>query len=91
LRRALAVLAALVVSALALCALAATTPVALGKLYGCAPSDGSCGDSVGWAMIILSPILVPLAVIAAGALSLVTYFFGWRAQGAEAGSCQAAA
>jgi hypothetical protein len=74
LRRALAVLAALAVFTLALGVLAAAAPYALGNLYGCAPSDGSCGDSVGWAMIILSPILVPLALIVAGALSLVTYF-----------------
>jgi hypothetical protein len=80
LRRALAVLAALAVFALLACALAAATPCALGKLYGCAQSDASCGDSVGWAMIVVFPILVPLAVIVAGALSLITYFRVARAK-----------
>jgi hypothetical protein len=80
LRRALAVFAGLAVFALLACALAAATPYALGKRWGCARSDASCGDSVGWAMIILSPILVPLALILVGALSLIMYFRTARAK-----------
>jgi hypothetical protein len=73
-RQGLAVLAALAVFATIVCAVLAATPYALGRLYGCAPPVGSCGDSIGWAMIILSPLLVPLTLLLAAALSILTYF-----------------
>jgi hypothetical protein len=74
LRQGVAVLAALAVFAMIVCAVVAATPYVLGRLYGCAPPVGCCGDSVGWAMIILSPLLVPLTLLSAAALSILTYF-----------------
>jgi hypothetical protein len=74
LRHVPAVLVALAVFAMVVCVVAAAVPYALGRVYGCEPPDRSCGDSVGWAMIILSPILVPVTLLLAAGLSFMSYF-----------------
>jgi hypothetical protein len=72
-RHVLALFSALAVFAVVICAIAAATPWLLELFYKCAPHDGSCGDTAGWGMIILSPILVPTALLLAGAGAVVTY------------------
>ena len=73
-RRVSAWLAAVAVFVGVVLAAAALAPYLLGILYRCVPPAGSCGDSVGWAMIISAPITVPLTVIVAAALAAMTYF-----------------
>lgn len=66
-------LAALLVF-VAACGMAALgAPYALGLLYRCVPPTGSCGDSVGWAMILSAPISVPLTLLISSLLAAVTY------------------
>jgi hypothetical protein len=74
LRRLAAILAAVAVFAMVVLAVAVATPYALGWLFNCSPPVGSCGDGVGWSMIFLSPVLVPLTLLLAAGLSFWTYF-----------------
>jgi hypothetical protein len=50
------------------------TPFVLGLFYKCAPNDQSCGDVVGWGMVMLSLVWIPVALLLAGFGSVVTYF-----------------
>jgi hypothetical protein len=68
-----AILAAIAVFLIVICAVAVATPRLLELLYSCAPHDGSCGDAAGWGIVILSPILVPIALLMAGVSSVVAY------------------
>jgi hypothetical protein len=72
-RRVSALSAAVVVFFVVIFALAVATPFFLGLFYRCAPNDQSCGDVVGWGMVMLTPILVPIALLLAGVGSVVTY------------------
>jgi hypothetical protein len=72
-RYVLAILAAIPVFVVIVCAVAAATPWLLELFYNCAPHDESCGNTAGWGMLILSPILVPTALILAGVGAVVTY------------------
>jgi hypothetical protein len=71
--RVLAISAAIGVFLIAICAVAVATPLLFKLFYSCAPHDGSCGDTAGWGMVIMSPILVPTTVLLAGVCSVVTY------------------
>ena len=66
-------LAAISIFCVVVCAAAAALPYALGLLYGCVPPQGSCGDGVGWAMLISAPLTVPLVILVAGALAVAMY------------------
>jgi hypothetical protein len=68
-----ALLAALVVFVAACGAAALLAPYALGLLYHCVPPSGSCGDSVGWAMILSAPISLPLTLLISAVLAAMTY------------------
>jgi hypothetical protein len=72
-RRVSAISAAISVFFIVICAVASATPLLLGLFYKCAPNDQSCGDGIGWGMVMLSPILVPIALLLAGVGSVVTY------------------
>jgi hypothetical protein len=61
-------------------AAAALAPYLFGLLYKCVPPAGSCGDSVGWAMIISAPISIPLTLLIAGALATMAYLRVMRSQ-----------
>jgi hypothetical protein len=72
-RKLWALLAALVVF-VAACGMAALlAPYALGLFYHCVPPSGSCGDTVGWAMILSAPVSVPLTLLISGVLAAMTY------------------
>ena len=72
----MAALCALLAFPAALAALVATTAWTLTLAYGWNhPSDGSTGDSAGWALILLSPILLPLFLMIALAVSIAVYLF----------------
>ncbi len=73
LRRVSAISAAIVVFFIVIFVVALTTPLLLGLFHKCAPNDQSCGDGVGWGMVILSPILIPMALLLAVFGSVVTY------------------
>jgi hypothetical protein len=68
-----ATLAAVAVFLIVIGTAAVATPWLSKLFYSCAPHDGSCGDTAGWAMVILSPILVPTTLTLAGVCSVVTY------------------
>jgi uncharacterized membrane protein YjgN (DUF898 family) len=68
-----AILAAIVVFLIVVGTVAVATPWVFELFYNCAPHDGSCGDTAGWGMVILSPILVPAALLLAGVGSVATY------------------
>jgi hypothetical protein len=74
-RRVSAISAAITVFFIVICAVAVTTALVIGFFYKCAPNDQSCGDGVGWGMVILSPILIPMAMLLAGFGSVVTYLY----------------
>ena len=71
--RSTACLAALAAFIVVLVAAVAAVPYALGLLSGCIPPEGSCSDSVGWAMIISEPVTVPIALVVAGAFAAFAY------------------
>jgi hypothetical protein len=48
-------------------------PYAVGALYRCVPPDQSCGDSVGWAMLISAPVSIPLVLIVSSVLAVLVY------------------
>ena len=72
-RRLLALLAAIAAFCVVVCVSAAIVPFLLGLVYGCVPPTGSCGDSVGWAMIISSPVVVPIALLIAAIAATIAY------------------
>lgn len=72
-RRLVAVLAAIAAFATAILAAVSLAPYALGFLYGCFPPKGSCGDGVGWAMVISAPIMIPVTLIIATLLGRFAY------------------
>jgi hypothetical protein len=72
-RRVSAISAAIAVFLIVICTVAVVTPLFFGLFYKCAPNDQSCGDGIGWEMVMLSPILVPIALLLAGIGSVVTY------------------
>jgi hypothetical protein len=74
-RRVSAISAAITVFFIVICAVAVTSALVFGLFYKCAPNDQSCGDGVGWGMVILSPILIPMAMLLAGFGSVVTYLY----------------
>ena len=79
-RRSLAVIAGGLGFCLAMSAFVAITIVLLGWLYACILPVGSCGDSIGWAMIISAPFTVPLALILAGVCAAVIYVLVMKTQ-----------
>lgn len=72
-RRLAAAATATAVFAITLLVALAVTPYAFRLLYGRIPPEGSCGDSVGIAMLLSMPVSVPLIVIVAGALAVLAY------------------
>ena len=75
-RGVMAALLALLAFPAALAALVATTAGTLTLAYGWNhPNDGSSGDSAGWALILLSPIMLPLFLMLALAVSIAVYLF----------------
>jgi hypothetical protein len=68
-----ALFAAVVVFFGVVCAAATLAPYALGLFYNCVPPVGSCGDTVGWAMIISAPVSVPSTLLVAAVLATITY------------------
>ena len=68
-----AVLAAAVAFAAAVLAAIAVSPYAWGLFYGCFPRSGSCGDGVGWAMLISAPLTIPIVLVLAGAVAVLAY------------------
>jgi hypothetical protein len=74
-RRVSAISAAIAAFFIVICAVAVTTPLLLGLIYKCAPNDQSCGDVVGWGMVMFSPILIPMALLLAGFGSVATYLY----------------
>jgi len=68
-----AILAAIAVFVIVICAVAVATPWFLESFYKCAPHDGSCGDTAGWGTVILAPVLVAMTLLLAGVSSVVTY------------------
>ena len=77
-RRLIAWLTAIAVFIVSVLAAAAAAPYALGLLEGCFPPVGSCGDGVGWALIISSPISVPTALIISAILAALAFAAGMR-------------
>jgi hypothetical protein len=69
-----AALAGLAVFLIVCGTIAVATPWLFQLFYKCAPNDASCGDTAGWGMVMLSPILVPIMLLLAGVSSVVTYF-----------------
>ena len=51
----------------------AIVPYALGLLSGCFPPSGSCGDGVGWAFLIASPVWVPLTLVVSAIFAALAY------------------
>jgi hypothetical protein len=72
-RKLWALLAALTVFVAVWGAAVLLAPYALGLLYHCVPPSGSCGDSVGWAMLLSAPVSIPLVLVVSGVLAAVTY------------------
>jgi hypothetical protein len=69
----LAMFVALAAFGVCVVALLAATPVLLGLVYGCLPPRGSCGDTIGWAMVIASPIWVPVAIGVSAVIAVAIY------------------
>jgi hypothetical protein len=72
-RRLWAILAAVAVFVVTCLLSVFVTPYALGLLDRCVPPDASCGDVVGWAMLISAPVSIPLILLLSGALACLTY------------------
>ena len=72
-RKPWAMLAATAVFLAAILLSFAAVPYILGMLYGWVPPSGSCGDSVGWAMLLSAPVSIPLVVLVSGVLAGITY------------------
>jgi hypothetical protein len=68
-----AILAAVAVFFIVVGTVAVVVPWLLQLFYSCAPHDGSCGDTAGWGMVILSPILIPTTLLLAGVCSVMAY------------------
>jgi hypothetical protein len=58
-----AALAGLAVFPIVCGTIAVATPWLFQLFYKCAPNDASCGDTAGWGMVMLSPILVPIMLL----------------------------
>jgi hypothetical protein len=47
--------------------IAVATPWLFQLFYKSAPNDASCGDTAGWGIIMLSPILIPIMLLLSSA------------------------
>ena len=73
-RRLLAVSAAILALPLTFCLLAMVAAELLRMAYGWNhPADNSAGDTAGWAMIFISPILLPIFAIFSIAAAVAVY------------------
>ena len=78
-RRWLAALVAIIVFPVSLALLVEATALSLSLAFGWGhPNDGSTGDSAGWALLILSPILLPIFLCLAAVLAVIAYRTGIR-------------
>ncbi|MBV9733761.1 MAG: hypothetical protein JO275_13375 [Verrucomicrobia bacterium] len=82
--RLLAVLAAVVASAVTFCLSVIATMGLLQLAYASKnPADQSVGDTVGWALIFMSPILIPVILILSIAAAAAAYHFVLRVRNSE--------
>jgi hypothetical protein len=82
--RLLAVLAAVLALAITFCLSVIATAGLLQLAYASKnPADQSVGDTVGWAMIFLSPVLLPIFLVLSIAVAAAAYHFVLRSRNLE--------
>ncbi|HEX4199886.1 MAG TPA: hypothetical protein VHY59_00085 [Chthoniobacterales bacterium] len=82
--RLLAVLAAVLALAITFCLSVIATAGLLQLAYASKnPADQSVGDTVGWAMIFLSPVLLPIFLVLSIAVAAAAYHFVLRFRNLE--------
>jgi hypothetical protein len=73
-KRVFAALGAIVAFPVSLYALVEASAIFLTTVYGWGHSaDNSAGDSAGWALIILSPVVVPVFLLISAVAAFATY------------------